>query len=153
MRGDIRVSGIGVQGLAEHQHGLLVLLAGLGGEGNIGRDGDVAGDFLPYEKEAVGSTPDVLSAAGDFVAHGICVVLHRAFVQHGADVAAALENPRLGIRDHGQYERRCEGQGCIRHRIREDTRCRDKAQRRHKWQLHYRPIRMQAQPKHRVTPV
>jgi hypothetical protein len=92
----IGIGGIAVKALADHQHPLLVGIACCGWEGNLGRQRHIAGDFFPDVMKRVGCSPDVLTAGGNAVGLLGGVIFHRPGMQHGADIAVAFENPRLG---------------------------------------------------------
>ena len=67
MEGDIDVRRVGVERLADHQHGLAVRIGAGAEERDVGRKDEVAGGFLPRKMEGVLATPHVLAAAGDCV--------------------------------------------------------------------------------------
>jgi hypothetical protein len=62
-----------------------------GGEGDVGGEGEVAGDLFPDELEGVGGGPHVLAAGGDGVGLRGGVEGEGAGMEDGADVGAAFE--------------------------------------------------------------
>ena len=67
---------VAVERLANHEHGFAMGIAACAEEGDVGGEGDVAGDFLPGEVEVVDAEPHVFAAAGDGV--GVVCACRRA---------------------------------------------------------------------------
>src|SRR5467141_2526377 len=92
MQRRVRVRRIGIQALADHEHRFSVFVRALPEKGDVRRQRDVAGHFLPRELESVASKPHVLAAAGDRVASFRRVVFHGTRVKNRSNVSAALED-------------------------------------------------------------
>src|SRR6266568_1840871 len=99
MQGRIRVSGVGVETLAQHETGLSMRIAARCDERNIRRQRHVAGNLFPYEMKGVVREPHVFAATGDAIASARSIAFDRAGATRGPDVGVAVEGSnRRGAR-------------------------------------------------------
>ena len=93
----VGISRVGVEALANHQYSLAVRISPLFRKGNVGRQGNVAGDFLPGELKGVGGKPHVLAAAAHQVGAVLRIKLNRAGMQNRTHVGMVLKDARRGL--------------------------------------------------------
>ena len=88
----VGVGRVRIQALAEDQHCLLVFVSAGVRKRNVGRQCNVAGNFLPHEVKGVRRRPHILAAAGYGVGLLCIVVFDRPRMQDRANVCVTLKH-------------------------------------------------------------